>query len=77
MKRKELLIDRDKMYALTQDSAGQLFIEVVVGGFAMENLVIALSKEEEAAYATGGKRELDDLAYKISKEPEVYRSRAT
>jgi len=64
------------MYALTQDEGGHYFIEVVVGGFAMENLVIPLSEEEVRAYKTNGKSELDDLAYKICNETEFYRSRS-
>jgi hypothetical protein len=76
MKRKEIIVDRDKMYALTEDASGQLFLEVVVGGFAMENMVIPLSAEERSAYQTNGKSKLDDLAYEICKEPENFRGRA-
>jgi len=63
------------MYALTQSEAGHLFLEVVVGGIAMENLVVPLSEEEEAAYRSNGKSELDDLAYEVCKEPDLFRSR--
>ncbi len=75
MKRKEVLVDRDRMYALTEDASGKLFIEVVVGGFAMENLVIPLTADEQLCYRSNGKPVLDDLAYNICKEPEKFRTR--
>jgi hypothetical protein len=75
MNRKELLADRDRMYVLTEDAIGQLYLEVVVGGIAMYTVDVALSKEEAAAYIDGGKAELDNLAYKICKNPEAFRFR--
>ena len=65
IKREDVLVDQGKMYALTKDRAGQLFLEVVVGGFAMENVVIPLSNEEQTAYETQGKPMLDDLAFDL------------
>ncbi len=47
-----------------------------LGAFAMENLVIPLSANEQLRYQTDGKSVLDDLAYDICKEPEKFRTRA-
>jgi hypothetical protein len=63
------------MYALTQSKAGHFFLEVVVGGIAMENLIVPLTEDEEAAYKSNGKSELDNLACEICKEPDLFRSR--
>ena len=63
------------MYALTKDEYGKLFMEVVVGGFAMENLVIPLSEEEELKYRTNGKSELNSLAHAICQDLKTFRPR--
>ena len=76
-KREEILVDREKLYALTRNHGGQLFLEVVVGGFAMENLVIPLTAEECQGYEKAGKEALDELAYRICKETETFRLRAS
>jgi len=75
MKREEVIVDREKMYAITSDLEGRLYMEVVVGGFAMESLVIPLSDQELSDYKKEGKPAMDELAYRICKEPEIFRSR--
>ncbi len=69
------MIDRDLMYALTEDRCGQLFLEVLCGGFAMENVVLPLSQEERAAYESAGKTVLDDLARRVAKDRRRFASR--
>ncbi|QIF03622.1 hypothetical protein [Roseimicrobium sp. ORNL1] len=75
MKRKQLLIDHGRMYLLSQDEAGQLFLEVMVGGLGMMNYVIPLTEEEVAKYRANGKEELDLIALKVCKDWGDYRSR--
>ncbi len=73
--RRELLVNRDLMYALTEDRPGQLFLEVLCGGFAMENVILPLSQEERDAYAKVGKEVLDDLARRVAKERRRFSDR--
>jgi hypothetical protein len=75
MKRKELLVDQKNMYALTIDENENYYIEVVCGGFAMENLIIQLSDEEMKEYESKGKSFLDDLAWRICKNKSKYEDR--
>ncbi len=75
--RRELLVDQDRMYALTQDDDGHLYLEVVVGDIAWENLVVPLSAEESRSYSEQGKSFLDDLAIRVTKTPSAFRDRAT
>ena len=63
------------MYALTCDSSGQLYLEVIQGGFAMENVVMPLSSEETRDYEERGKGVLDDLAFRILKQKSRFESR--
>ena len=42
MKRTELIVDKQRMYALTKNTDGRLYLEVVTNGFAMENIVAGL-----------------------------------
>ena len=63
------------MYALTSDEDGQLYLEVMTGGFAMENLVLPLSPSEEALYQANGKPALDHLAKKILKNRREFSER--
>lgn len=76
MERTRLLVDQQKMYALSQNEDGRYFIEVVVGGFTMEELVIPLSSEELSQYQSRGKVALDELSHRICKETTAYRKRA-
>jgi hypothetical protein len=76
MKREEVIVDRDRMYALTRGTEGRLFMEVVVGGFAMENLVIPLLDSELRDYQHSGKVAMDELARQICKDTEAFRARA-
>lgn len=75
-RRREVLVDQDRMYALTKTRDGRLYLEVVIGGIAMENLVLPLDEEEMARYTEEGKTFLDGLAAKIARAPSGYRPRA-
>ncbi len=75
MNRQELLVDQERMYALTRDAEGHLYIEVVCGGFAMENIVISLSAEEESKYRKQGKSFLDGFSLEICRSLDSYRER--
>lgn len=77
MKRIELLVDQQKMFALTQDPDGSLFLEVATGGFAMENLVIRLTEEESRKYREEGRAYLNELAYEVQKNTSRFRGRMT
>lgn len=70
--RQELLVDRDRMYALTRDGAGDLYLEVVSGGIAMENVVVKLNDYEAGQYVKDGKPFLDRLALDIARNREKY-----
>jgi hypothetical protein len=74
-KRKDILVDHGKMYALTQSADDILYIEVMVGGFAMENYIIPLTQEEQQQYDEEGKDFLDRLALDIAKAPVSFASR--
>jgi hypothetical protein len=76
MKREDVIVDRNRMYAITRDSEGRLFMEVVIGGFAMENFVLSLSDSELRDYQQSGKSAMDELAHQICKDTEAFRSRA-
>jgi len=76
MKRQEVFVDQDRMYALTRDSLGKLYLEVVCGGFAMENIVIPLNADEEKEYKDQGKSYLDNLSLKVCKDLAFYRDRS-
>jgi hypothetical protein len=65
--REQILIDRERWYLLSKDREGNLYLEVVVGGFAMEEVVLPLSLEETAAYEKSGKNYLDILALRVNK----------
>jgi len=74
-KRKEIIVDRDRMYALTKDKRGGLFLEVVCGGFAMENVVVRLSPDERRELESRGKEVLDDLALRVVKDRTAFADR--
>lgn len=73
--RNEIFVDQDKMYALTSDDTGQLYLEVVCGGVAMENVVVALNSEEKQRYQSSGKDFLDEMAVRIQHSREQYAGR--
>ena len=72
--RRELLVDRRRMYALTADSAN-MYLEVAFGGIAMENVVVRLTEEEIGAYRQHGKEYLDELAHRIATSRGEYTDR--
>ena len=73
--RAPILVDRNLMYALTQDDRGKLFLEVVVGGIAMENRVLPLSAFEQAEYQSKGKLVLDELAKDVLRDRAKFAGR--
>lgn len=75
--RKDVLIDRDRQYVLTDDAAGQLNLEVCSGGIAVETFVRALSKRERDPFMVEGKSALDRLALRLAKQRSQYSSRIT
>jgi hypothetical protein len=74
-RRQELLVDPKLMYALTQSPDGQMYLEVLAGGFAMENLVLPLCSEEVEDYQRLGKSALDELALRLVKQRPRFESR--
>lgn len=75
MKRKEIFVDKEQMYALTKDKKGTYYLEVVCGGIAMENVIVILSDEEVLSYQTEGKTVLDDLSWEICKDRKKFKNR--
>jgi hypothetical protein len=73
--RKELLVDREHLYALTTDQDGRLFLEVTTGSIGWENLVVPLNQEEVQCYSKQGKPYLDSLALRVSKTPSAFSDR--
>lgn len=73
--RNEIFVDQDKMYALTIDETGQLYLEVVCGGVAMENVVVALISEEKRRYQSSGKDFLGEMAVRIRHSREQFAGR--
>ena len=74
-KRKTLFIDHNWMYSLTEGTDGGLYIEVAVGGIAIENYVIPLSAEERQQYSDEGNSFLHRFALNIAKDPMSFTSR--
>ena len=70
--RKQLLIDQPNMYKLTTDDVGTLYMEVICGGFAMENIVVPLNSEEVSRYNESGKDFLDEMAVRIRHRRDQY-----
>lgn len=75
MKRNEIFVDQGRMYALTVDKEGQYYLEVVCGGFAMENMILPLNAEEMEKYNSRGKLFLDDLAWDVCKNKNKFTGR--
>lgn len=75
MSRKTVLKDQDKMYLLSEDEDGRLYLEVVTGGFAMEHLVLPLTENEHAQYREVGKPFVDNLSYRMLKNRKKFESR--
>lgn len=48
----ELFVDSSKMYRLIEDSRGDLFLGVLVGGIGMYELVFGLSEGEKSSGVT-------------------------
>jgi len=74
-KRKTIFINHEWMYALTQGADGRLYIEVMVGGFAMERYIIPLTEDEQQRYSDEGKDFLHRFAINISKDPQQFANR--
>ena len=78
MAEKELFVDSSKMYRLFEDSRGDLFLGVLVGGIGMYELVFGLSAREKSMYAMFGKDYLDALSAVAAKHAcRFERRRAT
>ncbi len=75
MRRNEIFVDREQMYALTKDEEGKYYIEVVCGGIAMENVIVMLTNEEILSYQKEGKTFLDDLSWEICKNRKKFEDR--
>lgn len=73
--RRDVLIDRERSYALTCDADGHLYLEVVVTGVYLENRVLPLSSDEHNAYSHEGKAFLDRLASSVAKDGARYADR--
>lgn len=71
---RKLLVDQEKMFSLTEEE-GEIFLNVVCGGFAMERLSMKMRPEEIEAYDKEGKSFLDRLALKICKQRSDYADR--
>ena len=72
---KEILRDSERMYSLICTDAGDLYIEVVTGGFAMDICKMFLTAEEIRQFEEEGKDYLDDLAYRVSRQENAYKFR--
>jgi hypothetical protein len=75
LKTRDVLVDHSRMYALVQDHEGRLYLEVTCGGFAMEDVSVPLTDEEKMQLEAEGKPFLDELAWRICKNPEEFRNR--
>lgn len=62
-------------WRLFEDEAGALYLGVMVGGVAMYEVRVRLLDEEIEAYRSEGERYLDDLAYRVAKDPSAYEDR--
>jgi len=74
-KRKDIIVDHERMYSVTSDGEGQLFLEIVYGGFAMDILIMPLSREEVLEFEARGKPALDDLRLRVLKDRARFEAR--
>ena len=78
MTEKELFVDSSRMYRLFEDSRGDLFPGVLVGGIGVYALVLGLSEREKRMYVMFGKDYLDALSAVAAKYASRFeRGRAT
>jgi hypothetical protein len=73
--RSELYVNRERMYAVTVDSEGIKYLEVVCGGIAMENVVVRLTAQEVSLYEARGAAFLDQLAARVAKRRDQFLGR--
>jgi hypothetical protein len=68
----EELFSSPHLYRLLRSAGGTLAIEVVVGGFAMSTVRVALNSAETADYHRDGRAATDRLAKSISENPSYF-----
>ena len=66
---KTLIKNDDRMFELEEDDNGDLFLIVVAGGIAMYEVRVRLSDEEKTRYFDEGVAFIEDLAYRVAKDP--------
>ena len=76
MSNKELIVDKENMYRIIEDSSGKLFISVLCGGIAMYELKFELNSIELEGYQSQGKIYLEQLAQKVARQTGEYEDRA-
>ena len=62
-------------YTLYQDTAGELFFDVVCGTVAVYTIVFRLNEAEKQSWEAEGERALNDLAWRVRDYPEEYLAR--
>ncbi|MEM1243285.1 MAG: hypothetical protein AAGG80_00525 [Pseudomonadota bacterium] len=72
MSEREIFVDSKNMYCLLEDNNGNLLIEVVCGTIGLYEVKFKLNDKELESYKRLGKQSLDDLAYDVAKNTEIY-----
>ena len=75
MRENDIYVDQEQMYRLFRNEHGQLGIAVLSGGIGMYEVKMLLTQEEQVAYAAGGKRFLDELAFDVARHGKKYEPR--
>ncbi len=68
--------DQHRYYALLEDDARGLVLQVGVGRVLRATMRLVLSREERERYEAEGKGFLDDLAKRVAADPDAFRERA-
>lgn len=72
---KVLIKSQEHMYELLQSDDGPMMLRVVSGGIAMRTLTLELIEEEVEMYEEEGVDYIDDLAYRVAREPSKFGNR--
>lgn len=70
-----IIKNSERMFELTRGDDERLTLTVVSGGIGMVEVSVLLDEEEVERFNTEGEAFIEELAYKVAKEPSAYTSR--
>lgn len=66
--------DQERMFDLLEGEDGQLFLDVVCGSVGLFEVRIRLSDEQKGRYEKEGMVYLQELAFRVAKSPDSFKS---